>query len=1103
MDPMTQSAQISSSQGLADGQNSAAKDSKLSDSFLSSSPVSLIQSPQDKRVVLGSEKPCEVVATSLRFPSQPGSFTPGHYASEAGPPDGQPDSPIKTSPVSERIKALEALAAKKKEPDFRSEGGFSHFRDRHYDKSPTEIQKSPTETPKSPSETSKSPTETPKSPTEIIVPTNQKKVGSVEKESPESPFEVLGDLRQVNEFEETEVWMKAHLPPVPDFDAVDLIKSTLVSSTVTLKEKEETDVVLPDTPASFAGVPDAFMDSPIVTSELKAEISDAHKQEEEAEFDLTFLPTAYMWDQQEKAVVQVQANLDSELPASPAPPAGFESPSPLIAPPIDMNDKQNVMHDKKTTSGDLEPPEASEADSSGESDDTVIEDGVIVPTSVPITSSEPALSNDPTTAPASTAPDLPTEEKVTPPPRSERKLMQVPTINVIETDEPNYSEEEMEMELEADEDEDYEVVKDSTREAPKSPEPEDSENEQPKTRPLETEIMEGYSPPSSPVDSDGEYSPKHKILKALPEAYHQEPKSVPEAPPDPTVSKDSESDFSQAHFMKSESTFNKVNDEPLPFIVPKEEVDLPDNDDEWSDEAQDMLVKSCSTNLASKESVPSIQSELDLSSNTAVKETCVEVASHSKTSFIQDEIYDRESFDYDYDRSSPVDEQFLSDPSKIHVQTLNSSPAQNNVLENKQDSQTLDDFTSPNYCETLSSINEPDFNNITPTDDVSDNIANGNSLPAQKIDTEIQHDVKPGVLEPEATRIPESIDPDSAVLERTDSFVEFMRECLKSRQDEEPDNQHQSVLSESKFCETDWSISQSPPTMVMDLEQEQLTISALKELGSSQEEEELASLQSKLPDEDKANSNATVIEPSSNTSVPTPPCSQSEHAIDSIYSKEVEAIDEWVAEAYHLAEHVLTAILTHLSVKDLIHWRDPKKSGLVFGLSMLMLLSLAAFSVISVASYLLLALLCVTISFRIYKSVIQAVQKSSDGHPFKTLIDKDVSIPPETFRKHVDASLTYINRALKQMSRLFLVEDLVDSLKLAVVMWLLTYVGAVFNGITILILADILLFAVPPVYEKNKTQIDQYIDVARTQVNTTMAKLQEKLPGAMKRSKTE
>uniref|UniRef100_A0A8C5CV43 Reticulon n=1 Tax=Gadus morhua TaxID=8049 RepID=A0A8C5CV43_GADMO len=178
-----------------------------------------------------------------------------------------------------------------------------------------------------------------------------------------------------------------------------------------------------------------------------------------------------------------------------------------------------------------------------------------------------------------------------------------------------------------------------------------------------------------------------------------------------------------------------------------------------------------------------------------------------------------------------------------------------------------------------------------------------------------------------------------------------------------------------------------------------------------------------------------------------------------------------------------------MSVKDLIHWRDPKQSGVVFGVSLLVLLSLAAFSVISVVSYLLLALLCVTITFRIYKSVVQAVQKSGDGHPFKTMMDKDVSIPPETFRKHVDASLTYINRALKQMSRLFLVEDLVDSLKLAVGMWLLTYVGAPCT----------LLLSIPSL----QTQIDQYIDVVRTQVNSTMAKLQEKLPGSMKRSKTE
>lgn len=72
-----------------------------------------------------------------------------------------------------------------------------------------------------------------------------------------------------------------------------------------------------------------------------------------------------------------------------------------------------------------------------------------------------------------------------------------------------------------------------------------------------------------------------------------------------------------------------------------------------------------------------------------------------------------------------------------------------------------------------------------------------------------------------------------------------------------------------------------------------------------------------------------------------------------------------------------------LAVRNLIFWRDVKKTGLVFSTTLILLLSLAAFSVISVVSYLILALLSVTISFRVYKSVIQAVQKSEDGHPFK------------------------------------------------------------------------------------------------------------------------
>lgn len=72
-----------------------------------------------------------------------------------------------------------------------------------------------------------------------------------------------------------------------------------------------------------------------------------------------------------------------------------------------------------------------------------------------------------------------------------------------------------------------------------------------------------------------------------------------------------------------------------------------------------------------------------------------------------------------------------------------------------------------------------------------------------------------------------------------------------------------------------------------------------------------------------------------------------------------------------------------LAVVELVYWRDVKTTGVVFGASLLLLLSLMACSIVSVISYIGLALLSVTISFRIYKGILQAIQKSDEGHPFK------------------------------------------------------------------------------------------------------------------------
>ncbi|XP_078516580.1 reticulon-3-like [Lissotriton helveticus] len=282
--------------------------------------------------------------------------------------------------------------------------------------------------------------------------------------------------------------------------------------------------------------------------------------------------------------------------------------------------------------------------------------------------------------------------------------------------------------------------------------------------------------------------------------------------------------------------------------------------------------------------------------------------------------------------------------------------------------------------------------------------------------------------------------------------------------------------------------------LFLDLDQEQLTITALRELNTIPDESPVSAEDSGSP---SPKEESLLL--SSNQMTEAYVCS---HEYIS-QARPIETIDEEEADVVPVDSSSKlrkdSGLLTRGSVRDLVFWRDVKKSGVVFGTSLVMLLSLAAFSIISVVAYLILALLSVTISFRVYRSVIQAVQKSEEGHPFRPWLDVDITVSSEAFHNYMNTSLVYVNKALKKVIRLFLVEDLVDSLKLAVLMWLMTYIGAVFNGITLLILGLLLAFTVPVIYEKYQTQIDHYVSIIRDQSKAIIAKVHAKLPGLAKK----
>ncbi|XP_016904043.1 reticulon-4 isoform X2 [Apis cerana] len=190
-------------------------------------------------------------------------------------------------------------------------------------------------------------------------------------------------------------------------------------------------------------------------------------------------------------------------------------------------------------------------------------------------------------------------------------------------------------------------------------------------------------------------------------------------------------------------------------------------------------------------------------------------------------------------------------------------------------------------------------------------------------------------------------------------------------------------------------------------------------------------------------------------------------------------------------------------VAALIYWRDPKKSGPVFGCILGVLLSLAYFSLISVLAYLSLLILTGTIAFRIHNTVLQAIQKTSDGHPFQNILEMDLTLPAEKVHEVADVAVAHLNAAVCELRRLFFVEDFVDSLKFGVLLWCLTYVGSWFNGMTLIIIGVIALFTLPKVYETNKSQIDQNLALVQSKINELTAKVKAAIPFGKKEPKKE
>ncbi|XP_033955937.1 reticulon-3-like isoform X4 [Pseudochaenichthys georgianus] len=307
----------------------------------------------------------------------------------------------------------------------------------------------------------------------------------------------------------------------------------------------------------------------------------------------------------------------------------------------------------------------------------------------------------------------------------------------------------------------------------------------------------------------------------------------------------------------------------------------------------------------------------------------------------------------------------------------------------------------------------------------------------------------------------------------------------------EPESEPEPILPDS----TSFSFVPDTPSFVAEEPEEEVVVAPKVEPEITKTAPEPEAIPEPEPEPEPESDALLAAEPRKETPAPAEAAAAEKPAV----TEEPPAPASYVPSPSKAQPHPLMQFPT---VVDLLYWRDVKATGVVFGAALLLLLSLTSCSIVSVCSYIGLALLSVTICFRIYKGILQAIQKSDDGHPFKQYLDQEVALSEDMVHKYSDLVLAKVNKGICELRHLFLVEDLIDSIKFAVLMWILTYVGSLFNGLTILILSLVGLFSCPIVYEKHQTQIDHYLALVSNQVKDVVGKIQAKVPG-MKRVKAE
>uniref|UniRef100_A0A8C3AFI4 Reticulon n=1 Tax=Cyclopterus lumpus TaxID=8103 RepID=A0A8C3AFI4_CYCLU len=124
-------------------------------------------------------------------------------------------------------------------------------------------------------------------------------------------------------------------------------------------------------------------------------------------------------------------------------------------------------------------------------------------------------------------------------------------------------------------------------------------------------------------------------------------------------------------------------------------------------------------------------------------------------------------------------------------------------------------------------------------------------------------------------------------------------------------------------------------------------------------------------------------------------------------------------------------------------------TGLVISLA-----SLFQLSAITVLSHLCLGVMCVTFTLRLYYKLLELLRWNPGVHPFQSYLDHDSSLTDKETVMLVEEVVLLIAFAVTEIKRLIFIESMIDSIKFVGLLYLLSYVGVLTSGLTLVITGE-------------------------------------------------